>query len=136
MIVYTSGSTGRPKGVRLGIEQIDWQARALAEAIEANPADLNLSLLPLALLLETITSICVPVLIGARTHFASAVAENVGAGRPADVLAAFEEVQADHRCPRPAIAFGTRCSARSATMPARQRACASSRSAARASQRL
>lgn len=93
MIVYTSGSTGSPKGVRLGIEQIDWQARALAEAIGASPADLNLSLLPLALLLETITSICVPVLVGARTHFASAVAENVGAGRPADLLAAFEMVQ-------------------------------------------
>ena len=93
MIVYTSGSTGRPKGVRLGIEQIDWQARALAEAIGASQADLNLSLLPLALLLETITSICVPVLVGARTHFASAVAENVGAGRPADLLAAFEAVR-------------------------------------------
>lgn len=93
MIVYTSGSSGRPKGVRLGIEQIDWQARALAEAIEARPDDLNLSLLPLALLLETITSICVPVLVGARTHFASTVAENVGAGRPADLLAAFETVQ-------------------------------------------
>ena len=37
--------------------------------------DLNLSVLPLALLLETITAICVPVLVGARTHFASAVAE-------------------------------------------------------------
>ena len=93
MIVYTSGSTGRPKGVRLGIEQIDWQARALAEAIGASPADINLSLLPLAFLLETITAICVPVLVGARTHFASAVAENVGAGRPADLLAAFETVQ-------------------------------------------
>ena len=34
---------------------------------------------PFALLLETITAICVPVLVGARTHFASAVAENVGA---------------------------------------------------------
>jgi long-subunit acyl-CoA synthetase (AMP-forming) len=93
MIVYTSGSTGRPKGVRLGIEQIDWQARALAEAIEARPTDLNLSLLPLALLLETITSICVPVLIGARTHFASAVAESVGVGRPTDLLTAFEKVR-------------------------------------------
>ena len=93
MIVYTSGSTGRPKGVRLRIEQIDWQARALGEAIGASPTDLNLSLLPFALLLETITAICVPVLIGARTHFASAVAENVGAGRPADLLATFEAVQ-------------------------------------------
>jgi long-subunit acyl-CoA synthetase (AMP-forming) len=93
MIVYTSGSTGRPKGVRLGIEKIDWQARALAAATGATATDVNLSLLPFALLLETITAICVPVLVGARTHFASAVAENVGAGRPAYLLASFEEVQ-------------------------------------------
>lgn len=93
MIVYTSGSTGRPKGVRLRIEQIDWQARALAAAIAASPDDVNLSVLPLALLLETITAICVPVLIGARTHFASAVAESVGAGRPADLLKSFAAVR-------------------------------------------
>ena len=93
MIVYTSGSTGRPKGVRLGIQQVDWQARALAAAIKAEPRDLNLSVLPLALLLGTITAICVPVLVGARTHFASALAENIGAGRPADLPWAFWEVQ-------------------------------------------
>jgi long-subunit acyl-CoA synthetase (AMP-forming) len=93
MIVYTSGSTGRPKGVRLGLEQIDCQARALAAAIKAEPRDLNLSVLPLALLLETITAICVPVLVGARTHFASALAENIGAGRQADLTWAFWEVQ-------------------------------------------
>ncbi len=90
VVVYTSGSTGRPKGVRLGLEQIDYQARALATAIDARSDDLNLSVLPLALLLETITAICVPVLVGARTHFASAVAESVGAGRPAGLLEAFE----------------------------------------------
>jgi long-subunit acyl-CoA synthetase (AMP-forming) len=89
-IVYTSGSTGRPKGVRLGLEQIDRQARALATAIEARPDDFHLSVLPLALLLESIAAICVPVLAGARTHFASAVADSVGAGRPADMLGAFE----------------------------------------------
>jgi long-subunit acyl-CoA synthetase (AMP-forming) len=93
MVVYTSGSTGRPKGVRLGLEQIDCQARALAAAIKAEPRDLNLSVLPLALLLETITAICVPVLVGARTHFASALAENIDAGRPIDLPWAFWEVQ-------------------------------------------
>jgi long-subunit acyl-CoA synthetase (AMP-forming) len=91
VIVYTSGSTGRPKGVRLSLEQINSQARALAKAIEASPDDLYLSVLPLSLLLETITAICVPVLAGARTHFAAAVAHNVGAGRPADMLSVFDQ---------------------------------------------
>ncbi len=93
VIVYTSGSTGRPKGVPLGLEQIDWQTRALAEAIEARSDDFHLSVLPLSLLLETIAAICVPVLAGARTHFASAVAHSVGAGRPADMLGEFERVR-------------------------------------------
>ena len=90
VIVYTSGTTGRPKGVCLGLQQIDWQARALAEAIKATPGDSYLSVLPLALLLEIITAICVPVLVGARTQFASGVAEAVGSGRVPDLLAAFE----------------------------------------------
>ena len=111
MIVYTSGSSGRPKGVRLGIEQIDWQAGALAAAIEATAQDLNLSVLPLALLLETITAICVPVLVGARTHFASAVAESVGAGRPVDLAAAFERGATDHGRSGAAIALGLGCAA-------------------------
>ncbi len=90
VIVYTSGSTGHPKGVRLGLEQIERQARALAVAIGAGPSDSYLSVLPLTLLLETITAICVPVLVGARTHFASGVAESVGAGRPSGLHKAFE----------------------------------------------
>jgi long-subunit acyl-CoA synthetase (AMP-forming) len=91
VIIYTSGSTGMPKGVRLSLEQIDWQARSLAAAMEASPRDLYLSVLPLSLLLEIIAAICVPLLAGARTHFASAVAHSVGAGRPADLLTAFEQ---------------------------------------------
>jgi long-subunit acyl-CoA synthetase (AMP-forming) len=90
MIVYTSGSTGHPKGVRLGLDQIERQARTVAAAIEAGPDDSYLSVLPLSLLLETITAICVPVLVGARTHFASAVAESVAAGRPSGLRKAFE----------------------------------------------
>lgn len=91
MIVYTSGSTARPKGVRLGLSQIDWQARALAEAIGANAQDRYLSVLPLSLLLETIAAICIPVLVGAQTHFASGVAEGVGIGRPSGLAKAFAD---------------------------------------------
>ncbi len=91
VVVYTSGSTGAPKGVRLSLEQIDWQAQALAAAIEACPGDLHLSVLPLSLLLEMIAGICVPILAGARTHFAAAIAHSVGIGCPADMLAEFEQ---------------------------------------------
>ena len=91
VIVYTSGSTGRPKGVSFSLEQIDWQAVALAKAIDATSSDLHLSVLPLSLLLEIIAAICVPVLVGARTHFASDVAHSVGAGCPTDMLDAFEQ---------------------------------------------
>jgi long-subunit acyl-CoA synthetase (AMP-forming) len=93
VIVYTSGSTGHPKGVRLGLEQIDWQARALASAIQARECDLHLSVLPLSLLLESIAAICVPVLVSARTHFASAIAHSLGTGLPADICTAFERRQ-------------------------------------------
>lgn len=93
LIVYTSGSTGNPKGVRLGLEQIDWQARALATAIKASECDLHLSVLPLSLLLETIAAICVPILVGARTHFASAIAASLGTGRPTDICAALDRKQ-------------------------------------------
>lgn len=93
MIVYTSGSTGRPKGVLLGLDQIDGQARALSEAIGASPDDSYLSVLPLALLLETITAICVPVLVGAHTHFASTVAESVASGHTTGLLKAFEDAR-------------------------------------------
>jgi long-subunit acyl-CoA synthetase (AMP-forming) len=93
VIVYTSGTTGLPKGVCLGLKHIDWQAQALAEAIKAAPSDSYLSVLPLALLLEIITAICVPVLVGARTQFAFGVAQAVGSGRPSGLLAAFERWQ-------------------------------------------
>jgi long-chain acyl-CoA synthetase len=86
IIVYTSGSTGQPKGVRFRLEQLEWQARTLATAIDASPRDAYLSVLPLPLLLETIAAICVPMLVEARTHFASAIAESLGASRPADLL--------------------------------------------------
>ena len=33
LIVYTSGSTGNPKGVRLGLEQIDCQARVRSSSL-------------------------------------------------------------------------------------------------------
>lgn len=89
-IIYTSGSTGRPKGVQLTLGQINASAAKLADAISAVPSDSYLSVLPLPLLLETICAICVPVLVGARTHFATGVADQVGRGDTTGVAEAFE----------------------------------------------
>jgi len=88
-IIYTSGSTGRPKGVRLALAQINESASRLARAIGARPSDKYLSVLPLPLLLETICAICVPILAGARTHFAGRMAASVARGEAIGVAAAF-----------------------------------------------
>lgn len=69
-ILYTSGSTGTPKGVELPADHLWSRASALAGAVEATEADRYLSLLPLSLLLEQITAIRAPLLVGARTFFA------------------------------------------------------------------
>ena len=92
-IIYTSGSTGRPKGVRLALAQIDKSARMLAAATKANNQDLFLSILPLPLLLETISAICVPLIAGAHTYFDASTAAAVASGR-ADAIA---ETFAKHR---------------------------------------
>lgn len=64
-IIYTSGTTGRPKGVMLGDRQLDASIRALADAVDAIPADRMLSVLPYALLLEQVAGIGVPLMAGA-----------------------------------------------------------------------
>jgi long-chain acyl-CoA synthetase len=88
-IIYTSGSTGRPKGVRLTLGQLNESARLLAAATNASSDDLYLSILPLPLLLETISAICVPIIAGARTRFDSLAAANVAKGRSESIYETF-----------------------------------------------
>ena len=78
-IIYTSGTTDRPKGVLLGSGQLMWSGRALASAMRASENDSYLSVLPLALLLETICAIVVPILTGARVRLEAALAAGFGA---------------------------------------------------------
>ena len=92
-IIYTSGSTGQPKGVRLGARQIGWSTKALAEASEASSRDSYLSILPLALLLETICAIFVPLLVGGRAHFSNESAKIFVAGQAPSVATAFERAR-------------------------------------------
>ena len=77
-IIYTSGSTGRPKGVLLAGGQMMWSARALAAAIGAREEDAYLSVLPLALLLETLAAVVVPVLAGAPVRLEPGLAARFG----------------------------------------------------------
>lgn len=65
-ITYTSGSTGTPKGVCLSAAAMDCVTRSLTEASEADDQDVSLALNPLAVLLENIASLYVPLLAGAR----------------------------------------------------------------------
>lgn len=88
-IIYTSGSTGRPKGVRLTLAQLDKSARMLATATKAIDKDLYLSILPLPLLLETISAICVPIIARASTYFDASTAVSVASGRADAICDAF-----------------------------------------------
>ncbi|BAO45206.1 AMP-binding protein [Thiolapillus brandeum] len=65
-ITYTSGTTGDPRGVRLGLEAMERVAESLCKLSGANAEDRALALLPLAILLENIGSLYVPILAGAR----------------------------------------------------------------------
>lgn len=81
-IIYTSGSTGTPKGVRLEAAQLGWSAAALTRAIDARADDRYLSLVPLALLLETLCAVAVPLLAGGHVTLAPTVTAGFGGGAP------------------------------------------------------
>lgn len=66
-ISYTSGTTGEPKGVLLAADAIERVAISLSEAANATSLDRHLTTLPLAILLENIGAIHVPLLAGAST---------------------------------------------------------------------
>jgi long-subunit acyl-CoA synthetase (AMP-forming) len=91
-IIYTSGTTGQPKGVRHGARQIAWSTQALAKATAASDQDCYLSVLPLAMLLETICAVFIPSLVGGTVHFATALSEAVGRGAPSGLADAFDQI--------------------------------------------
>ena len=62
-ITFTSGSTGTPKGVCLSVENISKVTQSLARAI-GTCSDIHMVLLPLSTLLENITGVYVPLLLG------------------------------------------------------------------------
>jgi long-subunit acyl-CoA synthetase (AMP-forming) len=88
-IIYTSGSTGAPKGVRHSSVQINAIVQALASAIHATPADRYLSVLPLAMLLETVSAVFVPAFVGGHVQFDGELADAVGKGNASGIAGAF-----------------------------------------------
>lgn len=64
-ITFTSGTTGEPKGVMLGWPHIQPVIESLAAAVEVTAEDRHLTLTPLAVLLENIAGIYVPLWSGA-----------------------------------------------------------------------
>ncbi len=65
-ITFTSGSTGQPKGVCLSNDHLCQVAYSLAQSVNGL-AQSHLVLLPLSTLLENITGIYVPLLLGASS---------------------------------------------------------------------
>ena len=65
-ITFTSGTTGNPKGVCLTVEQQLATVNGLAAVLGPLEIKRHLSLLPLAVLLENIAGIYVPLMLGAQ----------------------------------------------------------------------
>lgn len=66
-ITFTSGSTGQPKGVCLSNDHLCQVANSLALSVDAL-AQSHLVLLPLSTLLENITGIYVPLILGVTSY--------------------------------------------------------------------
>ncbi|MBB1488203.1 AMP-binding protein [Oceanospirillum sediminis] len=66
-ITFTSGSTGQPKGVCLSNDHLCLVAKSLADAVNGT-AHSHLVLLPLSTLLENITGIYVPLMLGVTSY--------------------------------------------------------------------
>lgn len=66
-ITFTSGTTGQPKGVCLSNQHLMCTTQALADAVSSLDIQRHLTVLPLTTLLENITGLYVPLLLGATS---------------------------------------------------------------------
>lgn len=70
-ITFTSGTTAEPKGVMLEWSQMERVVEALAEAVEVVADDRHVALSPLAILLENIAGLYIPLWAGASVALPS-----------------------------------------------------------------
>jgi long-subunit acyl-CoA synthetase (AMP-forming) len=70
-VTFTSGTTAEPKGVMLNWDQLKPVVTSLAEAVKVTQDDCHLVLTPLAVLLENIAGLYVPLWCGARVALPS-----------------------------------------------------------------
>lgn len=70
-VTFTSGTTAEPKGVLLGWEQIEPVIRSLAAAVAVRADDRHVTLTPLAVLLENIAGLYLPLWCGASVALPS-----------------------------------------------------------------
>lgn len=71
LITYTSGSTGNPKGVLIGHSLLDSVCQGLAESLETMELTRHACVLPLAVMLENIAGVFLPLYLGAEIHIQS-----------------------------------------------------------------
>lgn len=70
-ITFTSGTTGEPKGVMLSLAQMEQVTQSLASAVNVQTHDRHLALTPLAVLLENVAGLYVPLWAGASVAIPS-----------------------------------------------------------------
>ncbi|WKW11721.1 AMP-binding protein [Pseudogemmatithrix spongiicola] len=77
VLIYTSGTTGAPKGAILSHANLDFTARTIADAFDADEDDETLSYLPLCHIAEQIFSLLAPLEKGSVVSFGGGVDELV-----------------------------------------------------------
>ncbi len=108
-ITFTSGTTGAPKGVMLSWAQMHRVVTSLAAVTEMDSADRHLSLMPLAVLLENVGGVYLPLWVGATSVLLPA--RDVGMGgssrsEPSRMVAALAEVGATTTILTPQLLLG------------------------------
>lgn len=97
-ITYTSGSTGEPKGVCLGAESLQNTLEALAERIGSSGVTEHLCTMPLAVLLENLAGVYLPLWLGKRVSLPGLSSLGLGSMQrpePARFIATLAASQAD-----------------------------------------